>query len=135
MIALPVARQGAARILELVSGIGAPKRWQRLFVVLQAYIDDSHDRHVHVLAGYIAPVGAWLEFSTEWRKQLNDFGMSSFTMSQLARQPDGMQRAEVFYRIIEKHVIASVSCTTDKQDLVKVIRVLPDLMKSPCLAS
>ena len=76
---------------------------------LQAYVDDSADKNIQVLAGYVAPFDAWKAFTEEWRELLHNFHMQSFKMSQIARTDDGFARAEVFYRIIERHAIASVS--------------------------
>jgi hypothetical protein len=94
-------------------------------MVFQAYIDDSADRNVQVLAGYIAPFEAWMAFTEEWNTQLKNFGMQSFKMRRMAQTKEGLERAEIFYRIIERYVTVAISCTVDKHDLVKVIREVP----------
>jgi hypothetical protein len=57
--------------------------------------------------------------------------MTAFKMSRIAQAQHGMRKAEIFYRIIERHAHASVSCTVDKYDLIKVVadaaREHPDL--------
>ena len=47
-----------------IAGIApGTKPWERLFVVLQAYIDDSYTAgETFVLAGYIASAEAWAQF-------------------------------------------------------------------------
>jgi Protein of unknown function (DUF3800) len=107
-------------VLALLSGMPETRRRRRLLVVFQAYIDDSEDENVLVLAGYIAPFEVWTTF-TEWDKQLKIFDMGPFKMREMAQNNEGMYRAEIFYRIIERHIKAAISCTIDKSDLIKVV--------------
>jgi Protein of unknown function (DUF3800) len=89
-------------------------------MVLNAYIDGSGtgDRKFLVLAGYIAEADAWIEFSKEWKSQLDEAGFPYFKMHEHASRPE---IAAWFYRIIERHDIkAAVSCVIHTDELVQV---------------
>jgi hypothetical protein len=45
-----------------------------------------------------------------------------FKMNEMAQSPERMQRAGWFYRVIEQHVSAAVSCVIHVPDLVKAVR-------------
>jgi hypothetical protein len=93
-------------------------------VVLQAFVDNSYDQHIHVLAGYIATVDDWKVFSDEWQAELDASRIESFKMSQMAREQDGMIKAALFYCIIERHVKASIAVIVDIDALKMVVRSL-----------
>ena len=95
-------------------------------MTLQAFIDDSYDAGgVYVLAGHIASEEAWNSFSNEWRELLplalkKKNGAHYFKMSHLAQARDGMPKAEIFFRVIERHVLASISCMVDIRTMQRV---------------
>jgi hypothetical protein len=101
-------------------------------MVLQAFIDESEDDSgTFVLGGYIADAESWAGFSREWEKLLPNWGLKKpsgewhFKMSEMALEgflesQGGIERIQAFYRIIEKHVLASISLKINKNDLIGV---------------
>lgn len=95
-------------------------------MTLQAVIDDSSEPDgVYVLAGYIASAEAWAEFSREWEEllpfaPLSRSGARRFKMAQMAASEDRMAHIPAFYRVIERHVLASVSAKINVADLRRV---------------
>lgn len=111
------------RVWAQVSGLAPNKAGARLFLVLQAYIDDSYNQDgVFVLGGHIASAEAWARFSGEWEK-MRPFGTLDknneyhFKMSEMAQNDERMARVQGFFRIIENHVLASISCKIDISEL------------------
>ena len=101
------------------------------FLVFQAYIDDSGDKDeaakVFVLAGYIAPAENWAAFSDEWQELLNMDSphyakLSYFKMAEMRSSEGRLQQCSWFYRVIEKHITAAISCVIPVQDLIKAVR-------------
>jgi hypothetical protein len=113
------------RVWAQVSGVAPHKAGQRIFVILQAFIDDSYRKEgLFVLGGYIASAEAWAAFSNEWETALPSFGTRKkngkyhFKMSEMA----GLRllhRVPAFYDIIERHVLCSLAC---KIDLIQLER-------------
>ena len=84
------------RVWAQVSGIAPSKSSKRLFVVLQAFIDDSYDDDVFVLAGYIASEEAWANFAKDWEDllqwgTLKSDGQRHFKMSEMAQSEIGLE--------------------------------------------
>ena len=80
-----------------------------------------------VLAGYIAPTQEWRSFSIEWQRLLemgppHHLRLDAFKMQE--RRAD-MERCGWFYRVIEEHVTAAVSCTISIGGLEKAVREFP----------
>ena len=81
----------------------------------QALIDDSYTKEEFVLGGHIATAENWVQFSKDW-EELLPFGTRAkngafhFKMKEMAGNPERMARVEVFYRVIENYVSASISC-------------------------
>jgi hypothetical protein len=103
--------------------------------VLQAFIDESIDQgEVFVLGGYIATAEAWANFSREWEKLVSSGwgttrpdGNRHFKMSEMAMEESRMERVEVFFRVIEDHVIGHLSARVDVRDIaVATSRILLD---------
>jgi hypothetical protein len=93
-----------------------------LEMALSAFIDGSGtgDQKFLVLAGFIASPDTWVEFSKEWKAQLEEGTLPYFKMHERAGRPE---IAAWFYRIIERHDIkAAVSCVVHTDELVKVNR-------------
>jgi hypothetical protein len=111
-----------ARVFTLLSGVARERRRKRIFVVFQAFVDNSYDKHIHVLAGYIATVDGWMDFSDDWRTALKEAGLPAFKMSKIATIDPQFKLTERFYRIAERHVAGSVSCVVDIDALAKVLR-------------
>jgi hypothetical protein len=89
----------------------------------QAYIDDSSSENgIFVLAGHIASKKSWKNFSNEWKEllplgTLDKAGVYHFKMTEMAISSERMERALAFYRVIEKYVSLSITCTFNVQDL------------------
>jgi len=101
------------------------------FSRLHAYIDDSGtgDSEVFVLAGYIATEESWAAFSTDWQQLVNMKSrhyrqLSYFKMNEM-RSDTELERCSWFYRVIEKHVTAAVSCAISVPGLVKAVKEFP----------
>lgn len=115
------------RVWAEVSGPSPQQAGERLFVVLQAFIDESYDKDgVFVLGGYIATAEAWENFSREWEEMLphalqDKKGRYHFKMREMATNPDRMERVPWFFRIIEKHVLGFVSAKIDMSDLKRAV--------------
>jgi hypothetical protein len=97
-----------------------------ILLVLQAFIDDSRgDNGLFVLAGHIATAESWAQFANEWEeilpysKLVDSNGVRYFKMAELARMSDGIERSQAFFRVIEKHILLSVSCRLNVNDLAK----------------
>ncbi|WP_119390055.1 DUF3800 domain-containing protein [Taklimakanibacter lacteus] len=95
--------------------------WQ--FVALQAFIDDSYKGadSTFVLAGHIATAESWAHFAKEWEEMLpfgtiNQAGIYHFKMSEMAASPERLARVPGFFRIIERHVLMSISCAYNLAD-------------------
>ncbi len=119
--------RAADRIWAQVSGLAPSKSGERLFVVLQAFIDDSRKGDWFALGGYIATAKAWAEFSKEWEELLaGGWGLRGksrkpyFKMSQMAETPERMSRVPAFYRVIENNTIAAICCAVNLSDLQRV---------------
>ncbi|MEO6360275.1 MAG: DUF3800 domain-containing protein [Sphingomicrobium sp.] len=118
------ASPSADRVWSLVSGFSpVALAGKRPLMVMQAFIDDSHDDELYVLAGHIASVEAWAQLSRDWERLLPKFGVLSssgryaFKMSEMAKLPERMERVAPFYRLIEEHVTISISAWLRKSDI------------------
>lgn len=104
----------ADRVWAQVAGMAPSRVEKAVFVVLQAFIDESYtDGGVFVLGGHIANVNTWAEFSRDWEEMLplgtlNKHGRYHFKMAEMAAR-DRMTDVPAFFRIIEKYVQASIS--------------------------
>jgi Protein of unknown function (DUF3800) len=113
---------GADRVWAQIAGVApSTKPWKRLFMVLQAFIDDSYTPNgTFVLGGFIATAEAWAKFSTEWEPLLpltnrGKSGKFRFKMNEMIKErPD---RVAPFLKIIEKFVLASLYCKLNIADL------------------
>ena len=96
-------------------------------MVLQAYIDDSFDDRYFVLAGYIAAAEQWAQFSQEWEKMLEPFGILDsdgtyqFKMQEMAKTAERMSRVNGFRDIITRHTIGSVASVVDLDMLSRAL--------------
>jgi hypothetical protein len=92
-------------------------------MVLQAFIDDSYAPDgTFVLGGHIASAETWAKFSRDWEEMLpfgirRGDGRFHFKMAEMAANPERMARVPGFFRIIEKHVLCSISCKINTADL------------------
>ncbi|MEO7221369.1 MAG: DUF3800 domain-containing protein [Devosia sp.] len=90
---------------------------------LQAYIDDSRKDEWFVLGGHIASAESWATFSREWEQLLPTHGTLAgngqyhIKMTEMAMNDERMARVPAFYRVIEKHVICSISIAFKSTDL------------------
>jgi hypothetical protein len=92
-------------------------------MVLQAFIDESYtDGGIYVLGGHIADPTAWESLSDDWKEllpfgTLDKNGTYQFKMAEMALNNERQARVLPFYRVIEKHVLCSISCTFNMSDL------------------
>lgn len=117
----------ADAVRELVVGVAPSVAGKRLLVALQAYIDDSvGEGGNYVLAGHIASADAWEAFSRDWEKTLpmglRDKDGWYFKMSEMAASPERMERVPAFYRVMEDHILLSVSVHFKIADLAAAQR-------------
>jgi hypothetical protein len=91
-------------------------------MVLQAFIDESFSDEEFVLAGHIATAESWANFAKEWEQllpafgTLNDQGKYHFKMSEMAQSSERMDRVPAFYKVIEDHIITSISARVNLPD-------------------
>jgi hypothetical protein len=105
-------------------------------LALQAYLDDSRSENgngTFVLAGYIARADRWAAFAKEWEEllpfvPLDSKNQRNFKMSLMAMNDERMERVPPFFKVIEKHVLASISVRINVKDLQAAKRriVFPD---------
>jgi hypothetical protein len=91
----------------------------------KAHIDGSGSGapDLPVLAGYIAPAEAWVNFSKEWQGRLEEAHLQRFKMNEMTSH---MEIAAWFYRLIEESKItAALSCAIHTGELVEAIREFP----------
>jgi hypothetical protein len=89
---------------------------------IQAFIDDSEEaRRVLVLAGYLASVEQWAEFSKTWQERLDHTGWKSVHMAELVSSPERMLTAGWFYRAIEDHLNHYVAVAVDIEALKRAV--------------
>jgi|GEM_PF-1985276 len=127
----------------LVCGFPAPHRQKRLLLAFQAYIDDSYDDEHFILAGYIAPAEKWAEFSDEWAELLSMrsphyLSLDEFKMSEMRMSPERLEQASWFYRVIEKHVTAAVSCvvyTKEQENVLREFKWPPEVKETDRLSN
>ena len=97
-------------------------------MVLQVYADDSTTENDNfVLAGYIATAEEWQKFSIEWSPLARQWGTLQkdgnyvFKMSDMAWNPERMQRVAAFYRVIESHSLAAFSFGINKRSFKRAL--------------
>lgn len=96
--------------------------------MLQAFIDDSRSpgNGTFVLGGHIASAEAWAAFSKDWENLLSSWGLLGkngqryFKMSEMASSRGRMEKVGAFYKVIEDHALASISCRFKIIDLLRV---------------
>ncbi len=92
--------------------------------MFQIRIDDSasQDGRVFVLAGYIATAEKWAMLADEWQALLDEEPkLKRFKMNKMARSGVRRARCERFYRVIENHVTAAISCVLRANELAEVL--------------
>ncbi|MBV9015034.1 MAG: hypothetical protein JO058_05200, partial [Alphaproteobacteria bacterium] len=112
---------GADRVWAQINGFApSTKPWERVFVILQAAIDDSYtEGKTFVFAGYIATAEAWAGFSRKWEELLpfarpSNRGIRRFKMSEMVNRMDDVR---AFHRVIEEFVSMSVYIKFDIAEL------------------
>jgi hypothetical protein len=94
--------------------------------MFKVYIDGSGHgaKDFFVMAGYIAAVDQWEAFSTEWDQllEVRPGAKRPFKMREMKNDPE---MSSWFYRVIEKHAVAAVSCLIKTKELVEVVREFP----------
>ena len=93
--------------------------------MLRGYIDESisaEGGRLFVMAGYVATPEKWMAFSDEWASLLSLgpphwLRLEELKMSSL-QGPLGLQQAELFYRVIERHLDTYVACVVRIEDVV-----------------
>ncbi|WP_291837043.1 DUF3800 domain-containing protein [Brevundimonas sp.] len=94
-------------------------------MVFQAFLDDSADDSIYVLAGHIASAEQWAALAVEWERLLPKYGVLSkdgqyhFKMSEMAQNQERLARIGPFFRLIEDHIPVTLSCWLKLDDLQK----------------
>jgi hypothetical protein len=120
--------EAGLRIVGLVCGFPGDRAWRRQLLTLKEYkahVDGSGtgSPDLLVLAGYIAPAQAWIEFSKDWQTRLNHAKLACFKMNEMAHS---IEIAGWFYRAIEESKItAAISCAIKTSELVNVVKTFP----------
>lgn len=119
------ASAASDRVMAQISGLRQSEAVGRLFMVFQAFIDESMSQEgVHVLAGYFSTADEWAKFSARWEALLptagrNKDGRPNFHMVDMAKR---MDKVVPFFRVIEDHVLGWVSVTVNQRDLRRATR-------------
>ncbi len=120
------------RVLSLVSGFPAAHWAERTLVILQACVDDSSGAEppVFVLAGFVSSYPRWVEFTEEWKTELEKSpSLEYFKMKEAAAcrgQFEGWtfsqrdDRVANFASIIKKNVIGGFACVVPIKDYKQV---------------
>jgi Protein of unknown function (DUF3800) len=79
-----------------------------------------------VLGGYIARAETWAQFTKDWEELLPlgtraKNGNFHFKMSEMARTPEGQERARLFYAVIEKYPLIAISCRINLIDFTQAL--------------
>jgi hypothetical protein len=96
-------------VASLDTGLPPRLRGRRLLLVLQAFIDDGGDTDRFLMAGYVAPIRNWEQFSGEWQKVLEESPRISIFKVKNYRHLSEM-RFHRFISAINHHVSFAVSC-------------------------
>ena len=98
-----------------VCGFPAEKRRRRLLHMLKAYIDESEEGGMFVIAGYISTAERWAAFSDDWRNVLDTnsphykrLDAYKSSLMRVGSQVD-MEQSGWFYNAIEDHALAAIS--------------------------
>src|SRR5689334_2240194 len=86
---------GADRVWTQIAGMAPSGRpWERLFVVFQAFIDESYDADCFAFAGYIATAEQWAHFAKEWEELLPLYGKRNKSGNLVFKMSQGSIRTE-----------------------------------------
>ena len=108
-----------------VVGVRPSRAGSRVIIVFQAYIDESVQKDgVYVLAGYVATIEKWANFSAEWEALLQGgFGtlkpndtIKHFKYAEMKANPERAARIPVFKNTIKRHALFGISCKIDIRD-------------------
>ena len=119
---------GGDRIWAQVSGLAPGRASRRVFVVLQAFIDESEGQDgTFAIGGHVASAEAWSKLAAEWEQMLplavmDKNGQHHFKMSEMAATPERMARVPGFYRLIEAHVMSSIQVVFNTGALRRAIK-------------
>lgn len=117
--------EAGAEIMGLVCGFPGRKGARRGLMVVRNYkgfFDGSGtgSPDFYIMAGYVAPAESWATFSIEWQELLDMRPhLEAFKMSDMAQSEERLERASWFYRLIERHVSAAVSCVIPVQPMLR----------------
>ena len=83
-------------------------------MTIQGFFDESTDGTTFVIGGFIATVQQWAAFTADWeeladRLHANSKGQRSFKASRQMRRPPKRVKFAEFTRIIDKHLLLSVT--------------------------
>lgn len=120
------------QLLPSLSGLPSDLRWQRLVLVMQAYIDDCTEPPVFLLAGFLAPAGEFAKLTDKWNSalakppRLEDFKMKEA----FARQgqflgwsiQDRDARLADLVAIIKEHVMVGICAVVRHDDFSDVLK-------------
>jgi hypothetical protein len=133
--------RASEQIWALVSGLPSRERGHRLFMVFQAFIDDSGSEPqspIFVLGGFIASHDQWAKFADEWDAALKEPpGLDYFKMSEAASLVEQFSpgkgwadrkrddRLIALARIIRKYAKARLVATMPYDAFMKHIATIP----------
>lgn len=109
-----------------VCGLGYEQAERRILSVWQIYVDESVGNDVFVLGGFVSEASRWAAFAQEWSQMLPYAVRSAdkgyrFKMSEMAMNPERLERAQAFWRIIEKHVEFGISASLRLSDIRRAV--------------
>jgi hypothetical protein len=120
------------RLLPRLSELPSDERWRRLLLVMQAYVDDSIEPPVFVLAGFVARAEQWAELTARWREtrdkppRLEYFKMKEAHALQGQfrgwSKADRNTRLAEFVDIIREHVLVAVYSVVHQRDYHNVMK-------------
>jgi hypothetical protein len=134
----------ALPVLSVVCGV-AERDWCRYgLLMLDVYIDDSGRGQgpAYVLSGYLAAPQVWMQFSREWRAELDvEPSVKYFKMKEAASgtgQFEGHKRELIAFRIgklvsiLERHQVKGVTVALDRDAFAEIIvPFVSQLKRSP----
>ena len=125
------------RVWSQVVGLAVDCAVRRLLMALnfQAFVDESETPNGEfILAGHVASAESWAKFAVEWeallpRGTLAKNNKYHFKMSEMALTPERMERVQEFYRVIENHVLLSISCRLNLVDFKRAHESVASLLR------
>jgi hypothetical protein len=120
------------QLLPSLSGLSNDERSRRPLLVMHAYVDDSVEAPVFVLAGFVARAEQWAELTVRWRSALERPPRLDFFKMKEAHALQGQfrgwskadrdARLAEFVSIIRDHVLVAVYSVVHQRDYLAVMK-------------